>query len=165
MRRAVDWRSLVYNPSTRHEKHQARKKRGSQWYSYSSLFQRRGQPANVQRILVSPPCTFRGSRGVRRHIRKAVDCPTRQISQQTTIQCPEILQQCPEGPLTIFVDGSWKDNSNGIESIFTPQFIPRDKQVGGAGLVIIADRQDWRGRGIATIHLNEGKQWGRTHIR
>ena len=86
-----------------------------------------------------------------------MDCPTLQNQRQNEEICPAMLMKCPEGPITIFVDGSWKDNGYGLDNIFIPQLIPREREDGGAGLVMMADSSDWRQRGISTLHVTNGE--------
>ena len=60
----------------------------------------------------------------------------------------------------MFVDGSWKDEGNGIENVFLPPHIPRPSQQGGASIVFMADNPEWKTSGITTIHLHSGNVVG-----
>ena len=75
-------------------------------------------------------------------IQRAIPCPTPDMPPMPYKNCPAAIQDLPPGPLTMFVDGSWKDEGNGIENVFLPPHIPSPSQQGGASIVFMADNPE-----------------------
>ena len=157
----VSRRSLIYNPSLASEQLHYRNSPKTQTYPYEALFTNmtNQSPAEVVRLLVGTPRTHSGSRGISRVILQALRGPTPVMPSLPYENCPEVIQKLPSGPLCIFVDGSWKDEGNGLENLFLPPHIPRSSQTGGAGIVIMADNPEWP-ENICTIHLSNGQTIG-----
>jgi hypothetical protein len=73
---------------------------------------------------------FPESMEICRTIRKEVDCPSLKLTRQLTDECPEFMEICLEGPITIFADKSWEDDGNGLENILPHSFfLVSDKQL------------------------------------
>ena len=108
--------------------------------SYAALFTNilTQQPSKAVRLLMGSARTHSGSRGVKRVIQRAIPSPTPVMPPMPYENCPAAIQDLPLGPLTMFVDGSWKDEGNGIENVFLPPHIPRPFQQRGASIVFMA---------------------------
>ena len=158
----VSRRSLIYNSSLASEQLHHRTNRPVQIISYAALFTNilTHQPSKAVRLLMGSARTHSGSRGVKRVIQRAIPCPTPDMPPMPHENCPAAIQDLPPGPLTMFVDGSWKDEGNGIENVFLPPHIPRPSQQGGASIVFMADNPEWKTSGITTIHLHSGSVVG-----